>query len=100
MSAKVLGSIIVCVFLSMSAIGCSSEVVVRAAPPPERVEVVGVAPSPNHIWIKGHWVWNGREYIWEPGRWELRQAGHVWVEGHWTPRSGGFVWVEGRWIVR
>ena len=100
MSAKVLGTIVVCVFVSLSALGCSGEVVVRTAPPTEKVEVVGVAPSPEHIWLKGHWHWNGAEYVWIAGRWEVRRAGFVWAEGHWVPRGGGFVWVDGRWVAR
>ena len=43
---------------------------VMVAPPPPRVEIVGVAPYPGHIWITGYWGWNGRAHHWVPGRWE------------------------------
>jgi WXXGXW repeat (2 copies) len=100
MSTKVLGSIAACVFLSLTLLGCSSEVVIRTAPPAERVEVVGVAPSAQHFWIKGHWQWTGSDWAWTPGRWELRRASAVWQGGHWVAQRGGWVWVEGRWIDR
>jgi WXXGXW repeat (2 copies) len=99
MSAKVFGSIAVCVLVSLTALGCTGEVVVRTAPPAERVEVMGVAPSAEHIWIKGHWLWDGAAYVWHPGHWELRRVGFVWQEPHWVARGSGFVFVEGRWIA-
>ena len=74
-----------------------AEVVVNEAPPPERVEVVTVAPSPNHIWVRGYWSWSGRGWVWVPGRWEHRRAGHEWTPGHWQRRAHGWVWVPGHW---
>jgi len=73
----------------------NAEIVV-ASPPPLRVEGVSVAPSPNHLWIRGHWAWRGA-WVWEPGYWELGRPGHVWVEGHWLRHRHGWVWVGGRW---
>ncbi len=70
--------------------------VVMAAPPAEQVEVVTVAPSPNHVWIKGHWGWRGR-WVWEPGYWEVIRPGHRWVDGHWRLHRGGYLWVPGHW---
>ncbi len=40
---------------------------VRTPPPPARVEVVPVAPSPRHVWVPGHYVRRGRDYIWVNG---------------------------------
>jgi hypothetical protein len=72
-------------------------VVVQEAPPSPQVEVVGVAPSPLHVWIGGFWAWHGR-WVWEPGRWELRPRGRVaWVAGHWDRHLNGWVWVPGHW---
>lgn len=73
-------------------------VYVRVAPPPLRVEVIGVAPSPNHLWIGGFWQWGGREHVWVPGRWTVRaRAGAIWVPGHWKRTSHGWIFTEGRW---
>jgi hypothetical protein len=54
--------------------GCARRVVVQPAPPP-RVEVVPVAPSPRHVWVKGHYVRRGRNYIWVDGHYALRGGG-------------------------
>ena len=89
-----------CVLFSLSSLGCSGEVVVRTAPPPEREEVVAVAPSPQHFWVRGHWAWNGGGYNWVPGHWEIRRPTAVWQPGRWRESGGGWVWVEGRWVER
>jgi hypothetical protein len=72
-------------------------VMVQSVPPPERVEVMAVAPSPNHLWIRGHWAWQGGGWAWMPGHWEVRQVGHEWVPGHWQHHGNGSYWVEGHW---
>jgi hypothetical protein len=75
------------------------EIVIRTAPPRERVEVVPAAPGPDYFWIGGHWqwtdhwVWVGGRYDrhphfhpgggWEPGRWEQHDGRYTWREGHW-----------------
>jgi hypothetical protein len=58
--------------------------VVMVAPPPERVEVAGAAPSPDAVWVAGYWGWVG-------GR-------HEWVNGHWVPGRPGYHWVAHAWV--
>jgi hypothetical protein len=73
-------------------------VYVRAAPPGARVEVIGTAPGPDYIWIRGYHRWDGAAYVWAPGRWERRP--HVrakWVEGRWVHHRNGWYWVDGHW---
>ena len=71
---------------------------VRTAPPVAVVEVEGVAPGPEFVWIRGYHRWDGRAYVWDPGRWERRpQARAVWVEGHWVKHRKGWYWEEGHW---
>jgi hypothetical protein len=84
-----------CVVRAYPGVPANAEIVV-AAPPPPQVEAVSVAPSANHVWIRGHWAWRGA-WVWEPGYWELVRPGHVWVEGHWMRHRHGWVWVGGRW---
>ncbi len=73
-------------------------VYVRVAPPAPLVEVEGVAPSPELVWIRGYHGWDGNAYIWVPGRWERRpHAGAVWVHGQWRHHRNGWFWVEGHW---
>jgi hypothetical protein len=73
-------------------------VVIVDAPPRDRDERRGVAPSANHIYVKGHWVRRGRDWDWEPGHWVARpHRGAEWVEGHWDKEGRGYVWHEGHW---
>jgi hypothetical protein len=73
------------------------EVVVKTKPPVERVEVIPVAPSANHLWIKGHWHWDGAAWVWESGRYELRRVGFQWYPAHYVERGGGIYYVTGHW---
>ncbi len=82
--------------------GCAAEedhaVYVERDPPPERVEVVTVAPGEGHVWVRGHWQWNGAEYVWIPGHWQRRpHPTAAWREGHWKHVRHGWVWIEGGW---
>jgi hypothetical protein len=77
--------------------GCVREVIVRNRPPVERVEVIEARPSPQHVWIAGHWTWEG-EWVWVKGHWEAPPRERAeWVPGHWVERPNGWVWVEGHW---
>ena len=50
--------------------GCTRKVVVVR--PADRVEVIPVAPSAQHVWVKGHYVKKGRNYVWVPGYYATR----------------------------
>ena len=67
--------------------------------PPETVEVGPNidAPSPDHSWIPGCWIWHHGRYAWRPGYWAEMQPEWVWVADHyvWTPR--GYIFVGGYW---
>jgi hypothetical protein len=74
-----------------------AEVVVKMAPPAERVELIPVAPSPAHVWIKGHWHWNGGAWVWNAGRYELRRTGFRWIQPQYVTRHGAYYFVAGHW---
>lgn len=65
--------------------------------PPATVEAGPniAAPSPDHIWAPGVWVWNQNRYAWRPGYWIPAQQNWVWIPPHyiWSPR--GYVFVNG-----
>jgi hypothetical protein len=68
------------------------------APPAAEVEVAGVAPGPDMIWIHGYHTWDGSAYHWTKGRWEARpRAGARWVDGRWVHHRRGWYWREGEW---
>jgi hypothetical protein len=73
------------------------EVVVQKAPPAEVVEVQTAAPSAEHVWIKGHWHWNGADWQWVRGHWETRRVGYVWIPAHYEQRGGSYAYVPGYW---
>ena len=88
---------------SAFALGCAEDpappaVYVSAAPPPEQYEYAGAAPSDTHVWVSGHWHWNGAAYVWMPGHWMARPSVHAaWVPGHWRRVPRGWAWVPGHW---
>ena len=67
--------------------------------PPESAEVGPNvnAPSPNHTWIPGCWIWYQNAYAWRPGYWAPVRTDRVWIPAHyvWTPM--GYVFVGGYW---
>ena len=77
--------------------GCATRVAI-AGPPPVRVEVRGLAPSPMHVWDPGHWVRVRGDWEWAPGHWIVApRRGAEWVPGRWAHRRGEWVWIEGHW---
>jgi hypothetical protein len=75
------------------------EVVVTQAPPPAQAEVVPVAPSVDHVWIRGHWHWDGAAWVWRPGHYEIRR-GFAWVPAHYEQRGPNWIYIEGHWVAR
>jgi hypothetical protein len=73
------------------------DVQIAAAPPPPQVEVIPVAPSPNHIWIGGYWGWRNGAHFWYPGRYELRRPGMMWQSPSWVRWGGGWRHTPGYW---
>jgi hypothetical protein len=53
--------------LSLSATGCVTRVALR--PPAPRVEVIGVAPYRNAVWVPGHWTRGRYDWVWVRGYW-------------------------------
>lgn len=65
--------------------------------PPQTVEAGPntSAPSADHTWLPGCWLWQQNRYAWRPGYWATGQSDWDWVPEHyvWTPR--GYVFVDG-----
>jgi hypothetical protein len=80
----------------------AAEIFVRIAPPPPvHVGVIGIAPSPNHVWVNGYHEWDGGRYMWHEGSWMARPYPRaVWIEHRWAHRRGGYVFVPGHWAHR
>ena len=66
-------------------------VAARFGPPAPRVEVIGVAPGPGYVWIRGFYRWGGGAYYWVPGRWAYPPYPRaVWVPGRWARARDGW----------
>ena len=65
--------------------------------PPATVEAGPntAAPSPDHIWAPGCWMWNQHRYAWRPGYWVPAQQHWVWVPAHYQWSRRGYVFVDG-----
>jgi surface antigen len=65
------------------------------APPPE---VVVAQPTPDSVWVPGHWEWNGAQYVWIQGYWAVPPPGFsVYVQGVWVERGGGYYYRRPYW---
>jgi hypothetical protein len=69
----------------------------RNAPPPLRVEVIVVQPSPHHVWVAGYWKWSGVNYAWVEGRWVKVKPNKAWAPGNWKLLGSYWAWTPGRW---
>lgn len=68
-------------------------------PPPVPLDQAGPttpAPSDNHTYVTGSWVYRER-YVWRPGFWIEHRPNWVWTSAHyrWTP--AGCVFIDGYW---
>lgn len=79
--------------------GPDESYVVESAPPPPQQEMIPMAPSPQHVWVQGHWRWDPRmrRHAWYPGRYIIRQSGMVWVPAGWRQHGWRHQYVPGHW---
>ncbi len=72
---------------------------VRYEPPVAQVEVIGVTPGPEFVWIPGFHRWTGSAFTWTPGHWGRPPRGRSrWEPGRWERHeSHGWRYREGRW---
>lgn len=74
------------------------EVIVKAAPPPVRVEKMPPRPAPEFVWVAGYWSWNTTDYVWVPGVWMAPpEPAAMWVAPRYEARSGVSVYISGFW---
>ncbi|HEY0745971.1 MAG TPA: hypothetical protein VGD63_04675 [Steroidobacteraceae bacterium] len=71
--------------------------VVMVAPPPPRVEVIGVAPEPGYVWVGGYWGWVGGRHEWVSGHWVEGRPGRHWVPHAWVREGDGWRLRPGHW---
>ncbi len=55
-------------------------------------------PSPQHVWIPGHWHWGQGSYVWVAGHWEIPPVPAAsWMAPQWQPQGNAFFLREGYW---
>ncbi len=65
---------------------------------PASNDLPGDQPTPQHVWIPGHWRWLEGAYVWEAGRWEVPPTPTVaWNPPQWRPQGSGYILSEGFW---
>ncbi len=78
--------------------GAPPEIVVTVPPPPPQREVIVERPSPQHIWIGGHWSWRAGQHVWIGGGWALAPRQNAsWVAPRWEYRGGRYIYIAGYW---
>jgi hypothetical protein len=71
---------------------------VATAPPPPPYEVIGVAPSPYHVWVPGYYSYNRGHYVYTKGFYRIPPRGKkYYVQGNWRNTSRGYKRDKGYW---
>ena len=67
--------------------------------PPKSVEAGPniEAPSDNHNWIPGNWMWRNDRYAWRAGYWAPVRADWSWTPAYYRWTNRGHVYVNGYW---
>lgn len=74
-------------------------IVVKTAPPICRREVVPAAPSRDHVWIAGHWYWQGNNWTWLSGHYVTKPHGKArWAAARWDKQGDRWHYVPGCWM--
>lgn len=55
------------------------------------------APSRNHAWTPGSWMWQQERYAWRPGYWAEGRANWDWIPASYVWTRRGYVYVDGYW---
>jgi hypothetical protein len=70
--------------------------------PPQTLEAGPSSPAPSdqHFWVPGCWMWYETGYRWRPGFWSPYRDDWVWVPAHWVWTPSGYLFVPGYWDHR
>ena len=73
-----------------------SEIEIRTAPPPPRVEVVPV-PREGFIYEPGHYSYDGEKYVWADGRFIQQREGRTYTPYALERRGDNWYFRPGYW---
>jgi hypothetical protein len=76
----------------------TTETTYLPAPPRSVEEGPNIAaPSRNHGWTPGCWIWSQERYAWSPGYWAEGRSDWDWIPAHYVWTRRGYVFVDGYW---
>ena len=75
----------------------AAEEVEYLSEPPESMEAGPniKAPSRDHSWMPGSWIWRESRYLWRPGYWDVARPDWVWVPSYYVQSPRGYICVDG-----
>jgi hypothetical protein len=85
------------VLASTAAQAVTASVFVNVAPPAPRYEVAP-AGLHGHVWVPGHWQWNGTAHVWVGGHHVRERSGYSWSQPQWHRNGGGWAYTPGGWV--
>lgn len=85
------------VMLGTAAQAVTASVYVNVAPPAPRYEVAGPARH-GHVWVPGHWQWQGNGHVWVHGHYVRERPGYHYAQPHWQRHGGGWAYAPGGWV--
>jgi hypothetical protein len=70
-----------------------------AVPPPQQ-EIITTAPSPQYVWVNGHWDRTPDKWNWVGGTWvKPPYSNAYWMPGYWQNQGGKYQWEDAHWAV-
>jgi hypothetical protein len=70
-----------------------------AVPPPQQ-EVMSESPSPQYVWVSGHWNRTPDSWSWSAGQWVQPPFSNAyWIPGYWQHQGGQYVWETAHWAA-
>lgn len=55
------------------------------------------APSDDHSWVPGNWIWRNDRYAWRTGYWAPARENWSWTPAYYRWSHRGYVYVDGFW---
>jgi hypothetical protein len=71
-----------------------------APPPPPPVYQHAPAPRRGHVWVPGHWEWQGNRHAWVQGVYMRERPGYVYQQPQWVSHGDRWGYRAGHWQRR
>lgn len=67
-------------------------------PPAAKKEPRPACPSPQHIFVEGHWAWRNNAYVWTESQWTVPPTATCqWAPARYEKKDKGWYFREGYW---